>query len=207
MRLLYHLTCVDNLPSILDWDGLAAYNCLQRAEAGHVDIAHRRIQERRARWRVPVGAGGTLHDYVPFYFAARPPMLYALCRGAVEQFAGGQERIVYLVTSVEAIHEAGLAFVFTDGHAAMAVSHYFTALADLEQIDWAVMRATLWADTEQDGDRKRRRQAEFLVHEFVPWTLFRGVVVISAAAAREVQAMFSARGIATPVRPRRDWYY
>jgi hypothetical protein len=60
---------------------------------------HRRTFQSRAY--------GCLHDYVPFYFAPRSPMLYALLQGRVGGFNGSQEDIVYLVTRTDKIIDSG----------------------------------------------------------------------------------------------------
>lgn len=73
---IYHITHIDNLTSILNLGGLMANSRLRRQRINYLDIAHERIQDRRARTSVPCGAGGVLHDYVPFYFAPRSPMLF-----------------------------------------------------------------------------------------------------------------------------------
>ncbi|MBZ8182847.1 DUF4433 domain-containing protein [Oscillatoria salina IIICB1] len=81
---IYHITHVNNLSSILNSSGLIAFNQLKQQRANYTDIAHQTIQDRRARKQVPCGAGGVLHDYVPFYFAPRSPMLYTINRGNVQ---------------------------------------------------------------------------------------------------------------------------
>jgi len=68
-----------------------------------VGIAYQHIKDRRARKRVPAGPGGTVADYVPFYFAPRSPMLYAITRGLVPGYDGGQSSVVHLVTSTDAV--------------------------------------------------------------------------------------------------------
>jgi len=47
------------------------------------DISMHSVQGHRAVKAVPVPPGGTLHDYVPFYFAPRSPMLRTLEGGNV----------------------------------------------------------------------------------------------------------------------------
>lgn len=44
-------------------------------------------------------------------------------------------------------------------------------------IDWELMESKYWFDTDEDNRRKCRRQAEFLVHKFCPWTLVKKLVL------------------------------
>jgi hypothetical protein len=205
---IYHITHIKNLPSILNLGGLIANSRLRQQQINYLDIAHGHIQDRRARKRVTCGAGGFLHDYIPFYFAPRSPMLYAIHKGQVKDYSEGQNSVLYLVSKVEAIASHNLAFAFTDGHAVMALSEFYDSLEDLETvIDWKIMEETFWADTPEDGDRRRRRQAEFLVHQFLPWTLITEIGVkdiIIAAQVREILQKFNYK---TPVMVYSDWYY
>lgn len=171
MTAIYHITHIRNLPGILREGGLWCDSESEQRGLAEVSIAHRHIKERRAQKPVPCAACGTLADYVPFYLAPRSPMLYAIHKGNVQTYTEGQKPILHLVSSAEVVQEAGLAFTFTDGHAEMDISTFFTDLNDLEKIDWDIMQSRYWYDTLKDGDRKRRRQAEFLVHSFFPWHL------------------------------------
>ena len=204
---LYHITHLNNLPSILEVGGLLANSRLQQARMPFCDISYERIQERRARTHVPCGAGGVLHDYVPFYFGFRSPMLYTINRGNVPGCPEGQTPILHLVTTAEAIDAQELAFAFTDGHAVVSYSEFYDSLEDLDQVDWEIMRASFWADTDEDGDRKRRRQAEFLVYEFLPWNLIAEIGVIDPTIQQQVQEILQDMNQATPVRVCRSWYY
>ena len=97
-------------------------------------------------------------------------MLYAIDRGAVEGYVDGQRPVIYLCSTAEAVRKARLRWVFTEGHADMRFTDFFDDLKDLDKIDWDLMQSRYWNDTNDDPDRKRRRQAEFLVHEFFPWS-------------------------------------
>lgn len=135
-----------------------------------MDISYYDLQERRKRKQIRHGPGGDLHDYVPFYFAPRSPMMYRISRGALEGYEGGAEPLVYLVSSVQKICEAGTGFVFTEGHPIKAITEFFDDLDDLGEVHWDVMRSKFWNDTDAAPDRKRRRQAEFLVHGEFRWS-------------------------------------
>lgn len=205
---IYHITHIDNLPSILKQGCLLANSQLQQINIQYQDVAHGQIQDVRARKPVNCCVGGTLHDYVPFYFSPRSPMLYAIHTGSVAQYQGGQQKMLHFVTSVEAIAAQNLDFAFTDGHATKAFTRFYDSLADLpEAIDWAVVRSWSWKDTNDDMDRKRRKQAEFLVHRTVPWSLIDSIGVINSTIRQEVQKILGNNVHAPRIKIVPDWYY
>ncbi len=193
--LIYHFTHIENLPSILAAGGLA---CKAQAIPKR-DISHANIQARRARRQVEAGLGGTLHEYVPFYFTPKSPMLHAVFKGGTTM-----ADLIYLVSSVERVQELGLPFAFTDGHAEMRLDvHYYDDSKDLDRLDWQVLRAAGW-----NGDEERRkRQSEFLVHQFLPLEAFIGFAAQGKAAHAQVNALFTAGGHPLRGRLRPDWYY
>lgn len=205
---IYHITNINNLASILNCGGLIAYNTLQTTGINYTNIAHQNIQYRRATTNVPCSAGGTLHDYVPFYFAPRSPMLYTIRRGNVAGYAQGQNSVIHLVSTAQAVQTQGLAFAFTDGHAVMAYAGFYDSLANLPSaIDWQLMNSDFWFDTPQDPNRKCRRQAEFLVHQFCPWTLIAEIGVINNTIQAEVVQILQSFNQQTPVRVYSSWYF
>lgn len=206
MTPIYHITHIRNLPSILEQGGLWCDGEAARQRLCTVAIAHDHIKHRRANRRVPLGPGGSLADYVPFYFAPRSPMLYAICQGAVEGYGGGQENVLHLVSSAERIAQEGLRFAYTEGHAVMAPSEFYDDLKDLGRIDWPLMRSRYWFDTDEDPDRKRRRQAEFLVHRFAPLPCLLEIGVMTEPVAQRVSEILG-RDSALGAKVRRNWYY
>ena len=170
-------------------------------------MAHSHIKIRRARTRVPVCRGGTLADYVPFYFGPRSPMLYAINAGAVEGCREGQAPILHLEGSASRIAAAELPFAFTDGHAVMTYSEFYDDLAELGNVDLALMNARYWNDTDADPDRKRRRQAEFLVYEFLPWNLVDRIGVLNENVRAQVEGWLVGSDHAPEVTVERSWYY
>lgn len=135
-------------------------------------------------------------------------MLYAIHGGFVEGYTGGQAEVVHLVSSAEAVRDAGLGWVFTDGHAEMSpLTDFYGDLKHLDKIDWKVMESRYWRDTDDDPDRKRRRQAEFLVHTFFPWELVTTVGVYGEATAKDVLEILEEATHKPEVIIKRGWYY
>lgn len=204
---IYHITDLENLRLIFGAGELRAKGRLDLDGQSYTNIAHMTIQDRRTHTSVPCRPHGLLHDYVPFYFASRSPMLFTLSKGNVTGFTGNQQSIVHLVSTVQTVQSATLDFVFTDGHGIMALTEFYNETVHLEEIDWSIMRAQYWMDTNEDPDRKRRRQAEFLVHERFPVSLVQGIGVMNEAAKTEVEVMAREFGLEIPVAVRRRWYY
>lgn len=200
---IYHITHLGNLSGIIAAGGLHCDRTAQNAKA--VNIGHQHIKERRLNREVPLPPGGTVGDYVPFYFGPRSPMLFAIYRGNVEGYAEGQRPVIYLRSTVEAVNEAGLQWVFTEGHAEMAFTDFFNDLDDLDKIDWNLMNARYWNDTNDDPDRKRRRQAEFLVRDFFPWGLVSYIGVYDRSVVEAVTGVIQGDRPQVEIQP--GWYY
>lgn len=131
---IYHFTCIDNLPSMLSQGAIHSVNSLARASLRPVDISDAVIQGRRARKMVPGTPGGGLHDWVPFYFAPRSPMLFRTQRSNALG-PNTRDRIVYIVSAVDLVEKSNQPWAFTDGHAAMRLSNFYDDVAKLDAID------------------------------------------------------------------------
>lgn len=204
---IYHITDFSNLPSILSNGGLGSTCWLSDRGRLYTSIAYESIQDRRATTLVPCGPGGTLYNYVPFSFGARPPMLYTISRGNVPTYDRGQESVIHLVSTAQAVEATGCRFVFTDGHGIMALTDFFDDLARLDRVDWPPMRSKYWNDTPTDNDRKRRRQAEFLIHEFCSWGLIAEIGVMTPAIRDQVLHAIETAQHKPVVTVCQAWYY
>lgn len=203
---IYHITHVSNLRSIAQ-QGLFCDNGVNSAGVNAQSIAHSNIKADRAEMAVPLYPGGTLADYVPFYFAPRSPMLYTINQGNVPSVVDGQKSIVHLVLDAEAV-AANQACIFTDGHAIMSLSNFYNDLRYLNRLDWTSINSRYWGSHYDPTDEtKRKKQSEFLAHRHVQWN---HVVEIGAPSQECVSAAHRAlHGL--PAIPRifvqRDWYY
>jgi hypothetical protein len=204
---IYHITHWRNLPSILSAGGVLSNHEMTRRQIAYQNIAYDHIQNRRETTMVFGSQGGCLHDYVPFHFAARSPMLYTISRGNVPNHTEGQDPLIYLVSTAQAVTVAGLPFIFTDGHATMNITEFFEDLAELHRVDWNVMQSEFWNDTPETPDRKRRRQAEFLVHQMFPASLIKGITVKNDGIKEHVLEIIQEEEFEVPVQIKPSWYY
>ncbi len=202
-----HMTHIRNLPMILSKGGLWCDRQAKERGLTQQGIGHSHIKERRSRWPVTVGPKGRLWDYVPFYFYHHSPMLYAIYKGSVEGYAGGQGEVIYLTSGTDHIDGNSLPFVFTDGSAVVALSEQYDTLTDLDKLDWTAIQANQWTNTNEDGDKTRRKQAEFLVHDFMPWSMVTGIVVKTQAIADQVAAHLQGQSHTPPIQVMPAWYY
>jgi hypothetical protein len=204
---IYHIAHIDCLESMVNYAGIYSKNECNKRSIHSVNIAYEGIQVRRATTPVPCGARGTLHDYIPFYFAPRSPMLYAIKKNAVAGYHDGQESIIHVVSSVQPVFKKFPGCVFTDGHAVMALSSFFDSLLHLDKVDWNIMSSEYWNDIQTDGDRKRRRQAEFLVPYFFPLKQVAEIGVMTSGMVEKVRIVLGENGKDIMVNVHRNWYY
>jgi hypothetical protein len=68
------------------------------------------------------------------------------------------------------------------------------------------MKEKFWNDNNTDGDRKRRRQAEFLVQKFFPFHLILGIGVMSEKIASCVKEFLENSQFTPGIKVIRSWY-
>lgn len=188
--------------------GLLCRRIVQAEGIQFQTISNEEIEDKRAATTMPCGPGGTLHDYVPFHFGPRSPMMSRISYRNLPAYTEGQRPLLYLVTSVAAITRAGLLFTYTDGHPLAALSDTFDDADRIaERVDLPLMRERYWKDTEDDPDRERRRQAELLVFDRVPWEVIEEIGVLDVKIKARVEGILAGSAHVPPVTVRPDWYY
>lgn len=202
-----HFTNIAHLATIIE-HGLLCDDSAKAAGRLQVDVGDHDVKDRRATREVPVSPGGTVSSYVPFYFAARSPMMYKIWRGQVRTYGGGQEPLVYLVSSVQRLMQEGCTLVVTDGNAANNPTKFSNDIADLGTfLDFDVLRSTQWNNTAEDPDRMRRRMAECLAHEAVPSSAVERIVSQTEATASSARGILARMGVELVVDVNPRWYY
>lgn len=172
---IYRITHIDNIPHIARY-GITHVNSPNRNE-NFRSIGDNSLISARNTFRL--ANGKTLGDFIPFYFGPRMPMLYVIQKGFNNVPSTAPEDIVYCVCSVQKILDAGLDFIFTNGHAVDGLSSFYekTEIDRLDELlDFDAIRAKFWKN-DADLDIKRRKEAEFLVAGDLPLSAILGYAV------------------------------
>jgi hypothetical protein len=206
---IYRLIHIDNLPIYLHRSGMHAPNNWPDDGLEWKPNHDAEVQGKRTLKAVPCGPGGTVLDYVSFYFGPLSPMMLRLKTGRVVGYTDGQEPLIYLVSTAQAVKKGGVGFVFTDGHDIVAWTEWYADLRDLKKVDGDMVGQRYWTDTADDPHRQWRKQAEFLVHRFCPWELVHEIGVIDEDRKKQVEGLLAEHDPAHKpvVEVRRDWYY
>ncbi|MEO7863950.1 MAG: DUF4433 domain-containing protein [Nitrospirales bacterium] len=141
---------MDNLDTIIRRGGLHAPNHVPDDGLNYRFCHSTEIQSARTNVPIRMGPGGTIHDYVPFYFGYLSPMMLNLKTGRVEGYSEAQDPLIYLVSSTQAIEAADLGFVFSDGHGLAMFTEWFDDLDKLDAVDWTVVNQRYWTDNITD---------------------------------------------------------
>lgn len=216
---LFHITAIDNLSAIFQHGALLCKQHSQAVGINYQNIAHAGAQGIRSAKAVIDPPGGNIHDYVPFYFAPRSPMLMAIRGGKVSGCPYQQEDIVYFELLVRNVVRHGAEFVFYDRNATKAYSKAYSDPYRLKDvIDWDLLTeppqldgfCKYFSDKPEPvrySDRMEKRQAEFLIKRQVPLAWFNRIGVLNDAKADQVRALMASFGLNLPVAVMPDWYF
>ena len=120
-------------------------------------------------------------------------------------YGDGQEPVVHLEADLHEVvnwaNRAGRRWAFSTGNAAAAGVQFHDDLERLDRIDWNAVEARQWSEVMTE------KQAEFLVHDFVPWRLVSGIGVISDRIRERVLQIIEAARHEPRVMVKRHWYY
>ncbi|WP_323856719.1 type II toxin-antitoxin system toxin DNA ADP-ribosyl transferase DarT [Xenorhabdus doucetiae] len=164
--LIWRIVHRDNLKWILK-NGFFSGNSDTKSE-NWIDIGNPELILKRANHLVPIPPGGTLNDYIPFYFTPFSPMLKNIHSGWGGIKQRNNSEIVILVSSLHKLNEMEVPFIFTDSHAYYMWSNFYSDLADLDKIDWAIIQAKDFKRDPNDPAKFERYQAEALIHNHCP---------------------------------------
>jgi hypothetical protein len=187
----------------------------KKKDAAYVSIGNTDIIRMRTTRQVPVQPGGTLSDYVPFYFTPYSPMAYNIKTG----FNGIRKRdnaeIVIFFSSLPRLIEHQVPFLYADRHAYMAAARFSsdagnadrTSVGHLMRIDWPILQARDFQRDNDDPGKMERYQAEALVHKQMPISALAGIACYNDATVTTITNLCKALNVQIKVLPKPAWYF
>lgn len=194
----------DNLALLLKTGKIIAASFMK--ETNYKSIAEGGLLKLRSNKKIPISPDGILKDYVGFYFGTRSPMLFAIWKGAGVK-KRPQEEIIYLESSLEKLKKYQLKYVFTDGHAYSATTKFYNRKKDLKKLDWSTINSNYWRNSSQDSDRKRRKQAECLIHNLIPMLAIQAISVYNKSTHDYIKKVLRMNKSKIPIFIRPNLYY
>lgn len=189
-RYIFHFTDIRNLDSIIK-HGLLCTNLKNEQGIKHQNIANMTIQERRATMDVPVGPGGKVHDYVPFYFSSVNPMLLS----KLNQKNVDQQFIIYLCVKIQRLEKEDA--VFTDASAnTVETPSFYNDVKDLDKLDWVAIDKKSWGVA--SDDERHKKMAEALIHKSVGIGEIDAILVFHDGIKNAVKKVFEENGVQPP---------
>lgn len=206
---LYHITHMDNLPSILADGGLWSDAELIARGGPASSIGMGSIKRRRLALPVKCQPADFVGSYVPFYFCPRSIMLYLIhCANHPElTYRGGQGPILHLELDMHEViawaDAQSRRWVFSLSNAGAVYAEFRNRIDQLHEVNWPAVAATDFRDPQV----KEGKQAEFLLQGFVPWQLVRRIGTLTAAVQRQAMQALGGDSHRPPVQVCRHWYY
>ena len=191
-----------NVEKVLNDGGCVCGNDAKNSK--YVEIGNQELIGKRRAHPVPCGPGGTLGDYVPFYFTPFSPMLYNIKTGYGGIPKKPIEDIVILVSSLHSLKEQGIPFVFTDRHAKLKLAQFSEDLADLDWIIWSELQVKNFK--KDDMEKFEKYQAEALVHKKLPLSALLGIACYNNTVKTEIGTLCDSKGQKVQVVTRRQWF-
>lgn len=202
--LIWRIVHRDNLTWILD-NGLHCANSGVLAP-NYVNIGNPDLIDKRRHRAVPIPPEGTLADYVPFYFTPFSVMMKNIHSGwGVQQRRN--EEIVILVSSLLHVKSLGLPFVFTNAHAYLDWTNYYSDLAQLSEIDWGILQRRDFKRDPDDPKKMERYQAEALIFQHLPIQGILGIVCYTEKLKQDIEQQIQSKSLKVSVHARTGWYF
>lgn len=201
--LVFRLTHLRNLPWILR-NGIHCRNGVHDPEFH--PIGNPEIIARRSSKEVPVAPGGTLDDYVPFYFTPRSIMLLNIVTGHGVPEVPARD-LAILVAALPRLREQGLTVLYSDRHAGMAHANFHSGLEAIPELPWKDWQTSDFSADTDRPDKKERYQAEVLVHRHVPIGAIAGIALADSDVAEAFSKDVDSLGAGPKIVLRREWFF
>lgn len=203
---IFRIVHVANVPWILEHGGLFSRNSTEQ-DPKYVNIGNIDLIEKRAGRVVTVPPGGTLSDYVPFYFTPFSMMMFKIKTGHGGITKRDNKDIVIFVSSIHRLCELGVPFLFTNQHAYPPNTDFYGSADALSVIDWPLLQSKNFKTDDADPGKQLRYQAEALVFQQVPLNALLGIACFNDEVKQKIEGATQAHGHKISVKTTPTWYF
>ncbi|MFW1733804.1 DarT ssDNA thymidine ADP-ribosyltransferase family protein [Acinetobacter sp. ULE_I001] len=202
----FHFTHIKNLESILQ-NGLLSTNAKNDLELEHENVANNRIQNTRSRiiidnnlkLRDEISIWGEdkikhrLHDFVPFYFAYKCPMLFqVLTSKNIDEY----EIFFFAIDVKKCLKELkNTYFSSASINRIDNLPELYSKESELVKLNW--MEIENLKKSESD-ELKQEKMAEFLIHETLPLKYIDHIIVWNENIKQRITKLYKEKSIPTP---------
>ncbi|WP_370898047.1 type II toxin-antitoxin system toxin DNA ADP-ribosyl transferase DarT [Chryseobacterium gossypii] len=202
----YRITHINNLPLVLK-NGIVNKHHPD-ASSNYIDIGNPEIIDVRSTMPVKINNYGMIGDYVPFYFTPKSMMLFNIITGYRHPLVLKRNRTEILIIRCLINDLATLPqWFFTDGQGNKSLTKHYCDLTELNSIDWKCIQESNFKNDEDDPDRSRKYQAEFLVHKQVPLTSIESLNVYNKYSANIVKNLLKQNNINMAVNIQPQYFF
>ena len=205
---LFRIVHLDNLEYLLTYGMFHKDHA--DADKSYINIGDSSLMQQRSEYGVSINPpNGLLGEYVPFYFGPLSPMLFNIKTGYRGITQRSQQDIIYICCNVMSVISNCKSWCFTDGHAKNAITTFYNNTTDLSNVDITLAYERYWSNNDQDFDRMRKKQAEFLVKYHVPVECVSNIVVYNEPSKQRVEEIVGRlkRNIKVHQNPSNKYYY
>lgn len=205
--LAFHFTHIDNLDSILE-HGLLSTNLKNERGVVHQNVANNNIQQTRSQIVIDTQLNlrnsyemwddsevlHNLHDFVPFYFALKCPMLFqVLASKNVDQ-----KDIIFLAVDTKACLEELEDVYFSDAsiNRSNDLPNLYSRVSDLNQLNIDEIKNT---KAIQNDTLKQQRMAEFLIKDSFQPECIDHIIVWNEDVKNKVIEIYRENNLQSPV--------
>lgn len=206
---IYHITHVNNLLRILEsgkiWSDAKRLELVLDSD----NIGMNGIKARRLTLPVSCHQGTTVGQYVPFYFCPRSIMLNIIYYANHPDLAyrGGQNPIIHLVIDINKTIEWAESnqkkWAFSDKNAGAYLAEFYSSVDNIDKINWQAVESRDFKDSQV----KEGKQAEFLLYDFMPWSLVEKIGVYNAEIQQQVIEMLDQTEHKPIISIEKSWYF
>jgi hypothetical protein len=204
--LVWHFTHRDNLEEICASGWLLPSSQIHpRRSVANEDVKGRRTYLVKPDEDYPES---TVRDHVPFYIAAKSPMLFAVTSPGNQPYKASSSDLVFIGMVLGDLIEAGLTWCISNGNASSGYTQFSRDLTKIGSfVDYSLLCQKMWKNTPDDQNRQGRRAAECLVLGGVPLHLSRVIVTRDPAGLTKPGELLKTVGGARQYHAMRDIFY